>query len=208
MARAHLDHLGRADSLTEIPGAHTSEEDRAAYFNRLGRPEEADGYNLRYPGDWPKDAPPDPEWVKEWRQVAHDRYLTRSQSEAIFEFLNRRAMKAINGAREAHASNQAKLESTLATKWGDEAEGRTKRVSATLERIGVPEFAEFLKSTGTQSAPAVRMLLDKVGDMIGQDIVMSSDGGSQQAAEAVASGDQGVRNGLGEYSNTTFDDES
>jgi hypothetical protein len=89
-ARGHLETKRLASSKVIVPGDDASEDDRAAFYNAIGRPENADDYEIKTV-ELPVDASDEEraalaEATKPFKEFAHKLGLTAAQATALSEF--------------------------------------------------------------------------------------------------------------------------
>jgi hypothetical protein len=118
-----------------LPGEHASAEDWAAVYDRLGRPEDADSYNI----DAGESA--DDGMLNWFQSTAHDIGLNNAQAQQLVTAYNEMASSQtenIEGVMEAaHQETQAVLQKEFGAKFEDNIEN----AGALLEQFG-PELSE------------------------------------------------------------------
>lgn len=82
LAREQAKLLGNA---VRIPGKNATEEEKAEFLNKLGRPETADKYEFVAPKDLPAELPYDGEKAAKFKAKAHELGLTQPQAAAIHD---------------------------------------------------------------------------------------------------------------------------
>lgn len=70
-------------NLVRIPGEDASDEDRATFYSKLGRPEKHEDYKITKPADLPKDLPYTPEIESMFKQIAFDLNLSQGQASEL-----------------------------------------------------------------------------------------------------------------------------
>lgn len=157
-----------------IPGEKATEEERAAFLDKLGRPKEAKGYTFEAPKDLPEDLPYDGERADEFRGVAHNLGLTDAQAKGLHDWFAGKTVEDFKAYGAGNAEKQlttAKEQTAILVKeWGplDGDQMRTNLAFAdkALREVGGDEaLAEFQRvgligSEGKtiQSAPIAKML--------------------------------------------------
>jgi hypothetical protein len=175
-------------SSVRIPGEKATEEERAAFLDKLGRPKEAKDYSFEPPKDLPEDLPYDGERAAEFKGVAHTLGLTDSQAKGLHDWF---AGKTVEDFKAMGAGNAEKQLSTakeqtaiLVKEWGplDGDQMRTNLAFAdkALREVGGDEaLAEFQRvgligSEGKiiQSAPIAKMLAKLGAALYTEDTVL------------------------------------
>jgi hypothetical protein len=142
MAKALLDLKGKAG--VNLPGEKASPEELAAFWKKLGRPEEAGGYSFA------KDAE-----NADIARMAHAANLTESQAAALFEQLKTFGTARMQQMRQAQDAELAKTERVLKEEFG----------------ARYPEKAEFLKRGLAAAGKNVGAALQNAGIAGNPDIV-------------------------------------
>lgn len=100
-----VDLKGSAENMVTIPGQDASDEDRAAFFNRIGRPESAEKYTITKPENLPEDIPYDDATADHFKGVFHQIGLSNDQAGKIWNEYHEMVVKAhemeSNAEREA-----------------------------------------------------------------------------------------------------------
>lgn len=136
-----------------VPGEKATDEERAAFLNKLGRPEKPDGYEFKVPEKLPENLPYDAERAKGFKQLAHDLGLTAAQAGRVHDWA---AENAVNDFSNATAQMQQQTEERargetdkLVKRWGP-LDGETARANLefadrVLQQAGGPELVEEFK---------------------------------------------------------------
>ena len=122
-------------------------------FNKAGRPETYDKYNISYEGE----VPIGDELIGQFKQFSHGLDLTQKQFDGVVKF----QLDAVAAQEEVHKTQQAERDATnvqaMKQKWGEQYDPTYAKVEATAEKLGV---ASFFKEMGIINEPEiVNMLL-------------------------------------------------
>lgn len=155
-----------ADARVKIPDETSTPEDTEKFYNRLGRPENPDGYEITKP----ETIPVDEDAIKRFKTKAFEIGLTKKQTEAIASdyFANiGETQKKILADYEAGVNQQLEV---LRGRWGDDFEKNKAQainafnhfapdtLKATVEREGWgnnPDFVELFHRIGVATAEDV-----------------------------------------------------
>lgn len=72
--------------MVTIPGEDATEEQRQAFYEKLGRPKTADKYTISKPADLPKDIEYAPEVESAFKSFAHQHGLTNTQAKEAYNW--------------------------------------------------------------------------------------------------------------------------
>lgn len=167
-----------------IPGENATDEEKAAFYNKLGRPESAEKYELKAPEGYTLDDAT----TKSFKEAAHKLGLTTAQANALLAFDAERQKSAVD-AQGTAALNAVREE----LKAYEEKVGGTEKYMARVDeaRVAVqatttPEFREFLKTSGLGSRPMVIEHFAELYKMMGEGKVRDGTGvpfGNEDPAE-------------------------
>ncbi|NBN64133.1 hypothetical protein [Pannonibacter tanglangensis] len=125
----------RAGRTVVLPGENASQEERDAFFNRLGRPEAPDNYDLGLPGD----APVDPDFQSWFKGVAHKHGLTAAQAKALAADYVPYAAKRGDLSQQEAETLYLQEEAELKKSWGAAYSQKTEQAKAAAKAFGLDE---------------------------------------------------------------------
>ena len=154
----------------KIPMPKTDEEWSDTY-NRLGRPESADLYDLPV-----NETLAEPlkvrlgEQAKVFRVMAHKAGLNAKQATEIFS-----AFSEVTAADVAQINQNAETEFqnaevSLRTSYGNSFEGKMVLMNRAMDSLGGQELKELVTATGIARHPAFIKTFVKVGEMMAEDL--------------------------------------
>ena len=147
-----------------IPGDNASDEEKAAFYAKIGRPESADKYAFKLPDGQKMD----PTFEKGLREVAHKNGLTSAQLQGLVDWHSGAAKAAIE-AQQVAQTNQLRdeLKSYAEKLGGDEKyKARVEEARVAVRSLASPELKEFLVKTGMGSRPEMIELFASLHKMM------------------------------------------
>ncbi|MFP4476807.1 MAG: hypothetical protein ACLFOY_14710 [Desulfatibacillaceae bacterium] len=135
-----------------------------AVYNRLGRPEAPDGYELPEPEGLPEQVQPSEEWAGHFKQFAHENGLNTNQASAVWNFVHRLAADGINGSVEEQKRWAAEREAENRAEWGLDYDRRHKLARQAALRFGDREVEKMVAKN-----PVLARVFAKVGERVGED---------------------------------------
>jgi hypothetical protein len=103
-----VDLTEKSKGSVTIPGEKATDEEKAAFYQKLGRPESAEKYSFSKPEGLPEDVPYSTELETAFKQMAHKINLSDAQAKELFNWYhNDLAIPAIN---QENQSKQIKAE--------------------------------------------------------------------------------------------------
>lgn len=139
----------------KLPGKDATDEERAAFYNKLGRPPEPTGYEFKVPESMPENLPYDEGFANDYRDIAHRHGLTATQAAALHDWF---VGEQVKGVETMVSQNSEQLEqravaerAKLEKVWGP-VDSETGRKNAALAdralRSAPPEFMSDLQRAG------------------------------------------------------------
>lgn len=155
LAKSYI-HLNkkRNDSLV-LPGEDAKPEEVEAFYNKLGRPESPDKYELKLP----EGVQANEEMLKGFKELAHKNGILPKQAQAALDFYNDINQKAAKSYEERLDQEVERLRK----KWGDDFEKNVGFANAALQEFGGNEIAEQLEKSAWGKYPPLVELLSSIG---------------------------------------------
>jgi len=192
LGKSFIDLHGRTANSVQLLGDKATDEDRATFYNRLGRPETPDGYALPEP-QLPEGMPYDKEGEQKFRKVIHDLGLSKAAGEKLFSTYNEEAVKVfedLQTKRKTYHDDQVKA---LQGKWGNDYSKNAENAMAIALEHGGEDFAQFLETSGLGDNPRlvefcfkISSEIEKLKGFIDEDKLLTGDRGGGAEDESPA----------------------
>ena len=151
----------RAGRTIVLPRDADDAEAYAEIYDRLGRPERPDGYELDR-----LVAPADEEILDWYRSVAYEAGLSSRQASALLDAWGKMASSRIDALdRQTHMNREDAVEA-LREKWGSRFDGKMAAAERAARRFGGEQLPALEQALGR--AP-VREILARIGEALGED---------------------------------------
>lgn len=171
LAQAFIDASGKLENAVILPGEDATEEERAAYLERMGVPKEPKEYELTRP-DLPEGVTYDEAFETWFRETAKVAGLSKAQAKTIFDGYNKRVVDNIKAAQEKRKQNREQAKAKLVEKLGEEqAEAVLARGRKAVRMLGNPAFDGFLDRTGLSDDPNMIQFMGRIGELISDDVI-------------------------------------
>ena len=148
---------GNPDNLVSLPQEGESWDE---FYNKLGRPDRADGYDF---GD-------DPDGVlDDFKNFAHQNNLTQDQADNLMELF--KEIEEVDANNEAQAMDDLKVQTTidLQREWGKNYDGNLDYARRAYAQFGTSELTEIMDNSGFGNHPEVIKAFSKVGQLLGEE---------------------------------------
>lgn len=170
LAQSYKELQKSMGSSVRVPSPEASMEERSAFFQRLGAPESADGYDVEEGTE---------EWATKAREAAHKAHLTKDQWKTLAEAQRDLIASQRSEWEEKLTTSQEKSKSTYGERY-DEVVGRAKTALETLASKN-ENLAESLSQVDLRDSSALE-LFNMVGEMM-TDGSAPADGGTAETNE-------------------------
>jgi hypothetical protein len=159
---------GGSKNLLELPGVDAEPEAWDAVYNKLGRPESADKYELSLPENGDRELA---DWFK---QTAHKTGLTAKQAQSLYESYNEVLGQKTQQSQQALMQQSEQAVTELKKEWGQAFDTQIDAGRRAVQALGYDEakLANVEQKLGT--AEMLR-LFAAVGSKMGEDSFESGD---------------------------------
>lgn len=185
LGTAFIDRDGKLQNSIQLLGEDATDEERATFFNSLGRPESPDGYELQRP-ELPEGMPYDEAGEEKFREVLHNLGLTKAQGEELFRAYQENNIETYSNLVEQRKTHHNEQVEALRQEWGDAYQENAEKAIRVAEKLGGEEFTNFLELSGLGDNPLIVKFCHAVHDLIGEDTLLTGGktGGGDKADAA------------------------
>lgn len=166
------DKAGRA---IVMPKDDATPEERAAFFDKLGRPSDAADYKFDVPEGSPEG------YADGARAKFHELGLTSAQAEALVawnnEFATTHGTKAAEAAEAARVADEQAQEAALKTEWGAKYDENVAQAQAAAKAFGLDE-AQLDKLEGALGFSGLMKFMQNLGARVGEGQLEGGQGGT------------------------------
>jgi len=166
-----LERLNSTGSKVALPSEHASDEEWAHFYSRLGRPENAEGYEIALPEDMEKAGVLTKESLGQFREVAHKAGLTPKQASAIADYYFKEAQEGLAGVAQSQEQEMAAVVADLEKDFGPKGSPKWKREIALAEHgaraLGI-DNETLQKTPSLANNPVFIRAMRKVAAMTGE----------------------------------------
>jgi hypothetical protein len=164
------------------PGEGATEEEIAAYREKMGIPAKAEEYEL---GDLPKGLQRD-EALDQWfRGSALEAGLNGEQAKALYSAWNGLMAERVSALQEAAAESKKQVEVQLKKEYGSEYDGNMALAKRVMS-MGGPDLWNYLEESGMGNDPRMVRLFVNYGKLISEDRLSRFESGVKPARRDAA----------------------
>lgn len=154
-----------------IPGEHATAAEMDEFYNALGRPEKADGYDIKGV-QLPKGVELDDTQLKEFREFAHRNGLSQKAFAAMLEYDASRAAKQAEAAAQDAKLEYDETVAKLKAEFGSKLNDTILQCNKAIETFGLKEV---LAEKGLLNNYAIIKALVTIGEKISESKLVDGD---------------------------------
>jgi len=159
----HAQSMVGADKIA-IPRKHSTDDDWAEVYSKLGRPDEATSYKL----DIADGSQVDEDFLKAFKDASHTAGLSQRQAEKLSAWYQQLSVSQSEIIDSEYAKQQEVAVTELKKEWGKAYDERTQLAGKVLQEFGDVSLSEMKMSDGSlvgDNAEVVKLLAN-VGNFI------------------------------------------
>lgn len=159
----------------KIPGEKATDEERAQFYAKLGRPEKPEEYS---PSDQVKlkEGLMDEAILDDMKKTFHEAGISKSQAQKV---LDTYFTKLNEGAENMESSRNQKIQEGLQglqQEWGDDYTPKLDLARQAVKKLGGDEFVSYLNESGLGDDPRMIKVMAQVGELVADDQIGGSGG--------------------------------
>jgi len=135
-------------------------------YNRLGRPEKADGYDFDL-GDGEQS--PD---VADFKNVAHQLGLTNDQAKTMLGIYNQISENDLAEEQEQFEQMNVEYLQNIQKEWGDDFNKNSELARRAFQNFASEELMDVMKETGLSNHPEVLKTFARIGQVLSEDNIL------------------------------------
>lgn len=169
-----------------VPGEKATDEERAAFFDAIGRPA-LDKYDVKPPQGY--EAPP--EILTALKETSHKLGMLPAQAEGMLKLYSEMQANAKKASDTKAADDLKVSHEGLQKEWGQGFQKQIEAAQNALKVVGGPELAAHLKKTGIGDDTMIVKFMAKVNTLLAEDKQRGEGGGNLGMTPAEIQGEIG-----------------
>tara|TARA_Y100000004_G_scaffold8086_1_gene9087 strand:+ start:12560 stop:13426 length:867 start_codon:yes stop_codon:yes gene_type:complete len=159
----------------DIPKSDASEEEWAAFYSKLGRPENIEGYDFTVGDEFRElvgedSAPFFEKAVEGFKEQAYTMGASAEKAEELVDWYLGMVAQEIEETNAAMKEADEEMDKELRSEWGDSYDGMMNGVISMLKSNGMPEEnLQFAIDSGLLKDPALAITLGKIASRFQDD---------------------------------------
>jgi len=151
-----------------------SDEEWGDFYNKIGRPEEAAGYEFDAV-ELPEGTPFDEGMLDQFKEVAHTAGLTSTQANALQKWYMEQTGQQFEGMVRNAEDEMANAQSALRTEWGNAYDQKLNQAMRAIREFGGDALAEELDSSGLGNNVEIVKAFAQAGEKIMGDTTLEGE---------------------------------
>ena len=152
-----------------------SDEEWQDVYNRLGRPESAEGYEFE-PVEVPEGFPMDEEALKQFKDVAHKTGLTAKQANELQKWYFQQNAGNFENMVRAAEDEYNESQANLRKEWGTAYDQKLATAMRAVREFGGDELVKTLEESGLGNNAALVKTFAEIGSKISGDVSIEGNG--------------------------------
>ena len=169
----HAQHMIGSDKVA-IPGKDAAPEVLSEFYNKLGRPEQATGYEV--PKENMPDIPIKEEEAGTFFQEAHRIGLNKTQAAALIRWQAEQAHQGLEAGEQQVEANLEQATSPMRQEFGKAYDEKMDMAKNAAKQFGGDELMSLLDSTGLGNEPALIKAFANIGKAVANDEIIGGGG--------------------------------
>lgn len=163
-----------------------NEQEFEEVYNRLGRPQDAAEYELKFPEDMPEDLQqrmaPGQDWFK---TAAHSAGLNKAQAAKLYGEYASLIAKNNQATVDRIESEMDTARTALKEELGEAYDGKLTLANRAISEIGGEDLIKLFEETGMGRNPVVVKAFIKMGEMMAEETGLDVDGQSTDTMQSL-----------------------
>lgn len=184
-AKGHLNAVGMLGKPVELKVPEGNDE-RAEFYNKLGRPEVSSGYEFNTPDDVPEHMKAYADTrLNSFRDMCHSEGMSAAQATATYDWYMNGNKEVMSKMETERTAELASMDNSLKTEWGEMYAPHLAASHRALEKFGDEDLVRYLEESGLGNHPSMIKAFFEIGKgMMGDKFIEESqDSGGATPAE-------------------------
>ncbi|ANS03918.1 putative protease [uncultured Mediterranean phage uvDeep-CGR2-AD3-C191] len=183
LAKGYVDSQSYIGGAVRVPGEDASSEDWAEFYNKAGRPESSDKYEIEVPEGAEAEFGYRTDLEDNFKASAHDLGLSQRQVQGLVDWQLQKASEANQDITESRRTSDAELRAN----WGKNYDRNMWLAKRAVSELAEDEAAQQIIQSPLGNAPGVIRLFQRVGQMLYEDGYMDGQAPGGVSAEEAQS---------------------
>jgi hypothetical protein len=166
LANRYLETKQKLDNAVPLPGEEATNDELQQFYNKLGRPEQPDGYEFDEP---PEGTQRDEEFESWFRNTAHKLGLTKQQARGLYNEYNNLVAQSQQQQQQQRQQRQEEAKKELKQELGEQYDEQISQAQRVVSQLGGEELKEALDESGFGDDPRMIRAWMKIAQAVSED---------------------------------------
>lgn len=186
LAKSYSELESKLGSSLIKPGDDSTDEERSAFYEKLGRPKSADGYSFA-----------NDENAKPFLELAFKNNLTEAQAKSLYESFNEMNQQIVKDQAQRIVQGAKETEDKLRAEYGSKYSEKLTMLERGIMAYGGPAMAKKLQNAGLLFDESFARMFIQLGEMNAEGGTFSKGAGAGNSYKSTADGGSFEFKGLG-----------
>jgi len=163
---------GSSEGMVKLPTKESSAEELQGFFTKLGKPEKAEDYDVK-PIEAEGELEGSQEFVDAFKAQAFKLNLSKGQTEQLYTWFIEGVKQNYNLQAETFKKENTDAHKKLRDVWGADYSKKMENAKKVILKYAPDDLKEELKKSDFKNSPELMVLLSRIGDAIGEDVLIS-----------------------------------
>ena len=179
LAKGYQQLSSKVGAMVTLPGVEATDEDRATFFNRLGRPESATEYSHSESVKLPEGVEIPEDQITGAKDAFHKLGLTKDQGQGVLDFYYNTVISGSEQYAQQLAADKTASDEAMNTAFGDKKTERINVAEAVVKELGLKDgdIAKLADSFPVESSVGFVKLLNAIAPKVLDASAYGGDGG-------------------------------
>jgi hypothetical protein len=153
-----------------IPGKHATESDWNAFYQKLGRPETSDKYDIKLP----EGSKVDDKLVVAFKEAAHKAGMLPKQAQGVMDWWAQTSKARVEEMNTQMKAAHDKEIGALKAEWGEAFDREIDTARVAIAEFGDGSLGEWLTKSGLDTHPQMIRLMNRIGKSLAEDKIQGN----------------------------------
>jgi len=170
--QSYKDLKGSSEGMVKLPTKESSAEELQGFFKKLGKPDRAEDYDVK-PIEAGDEIEGSQEFVDGFKAQAFKLNLSKGQTEQLYNWFIEGVKKNYDLQAETFKKESADAHKKLRDLWGADYSKKMDNAKKVILKYAPDDLKEELKKSDFKNDPQLLVLLSRIGDAIGEDVLIA-----------------------------------
>jgi len=163
---------GSSEGMVKLPTKESSAEELHGFFKKIGKPDSAEDYDVK-PIEAGEELEGSQEFVDGFKAQAFKLNLSKGQTEQLYNWFIEGVKQNYDLQAETFRKENEAAHKKLRDIWGSDYPRKMENAKKVILKYAPDDLKEELKKSDFKNSPELMVLLSRIGDAIGEDVLIA-----------------------------------